>query len=65
MSHLQRNFTKISKPGSAEAAPCKPKAKRAAPLSVRLSNKEREILERAAGDMSLNAYIRVRFLMVI
>ena len=45
-----------SKPFNAAAA--KPTKKRPAPLSLRVTDEERDFLKRAAGSRSVNAYIR-------
>lgn len=60
MSHLHSDFSDVSKfTPSIEPEP-KKKAKRAAPLSLRLSDQERETLVRAAGGASLNSYIKCK-----
>lgn len=54
---LQHRFSRsAAKP---ESEP-KPKAKRPAPLSIRVSKEERKALQRAAAGRSVNSYIRER-----
>lgn len=58
MSHLQPEFSDVSQAAPSATPRPKKKAKRAAPLSLRLSDQERETLARAAGSASLNSYIK-------
>ncbi|WP_424988228.1 plasmid mobilization relaxosome protein MobC [Microbulbifer sp. S227A] len=58
MSHLQPKFSDVSTVTPSVEAKPKKKSKRAAPLSLRLSDEERETLVQAAGGASLNSYIK-------
>ena len=58
MSHLQPEFSDVSTVAPSVATKPKKKTKRAAPLSLRLSDEERAILVKAAGGASLNSYIK-------
>lgn len=58
MSHLQHEFSDVSTPKPLATTKPKKKSTRAAPLSLRLSDQERETLVRAAAGASLNSYIK-------
>jgi hypothetical protein len=60
MSRLQPKFSDTSADKPAATTKPRKKTKRAAPLSLRLSDEERKELVHAAGGASLSSYIKAK-----
>ena len=56
----QFSFNQAAEPPKRKSKPTAQNKKRPAPLSVRVSNAEREWIKRKAGSQSVNAFVRER-----